>query len=253
MNKHIFEFFDLQAETMTTLLKRVKAANKYFKYTVFGYLREYEEKESNLNTPMMVKCICLNYYLIKETFEKHGDFVSLNGDKNTAIKYCDDTKPMAALDTNTVYGDLKMDNFDESISEYQWKFKIMKFSFWFEIGIDSSNESYTNSDFTSGGNEDTFHSCVFNQDAATIFETRATGWHLNEKFERKSSKIDLKEDDEIDMVFNIQTKTLKFKVKGEFIEPCSTEIDLNDKQYSMAIAMNETATIQFVDFCIKHK
>ena len=122
-------------------LKRLKTANKQFKYSVFGYLRDHEKKQS-INIPEMIKYICLNYYLLTEKFTKHGDAMSLNESKDTVQK--NDNIDVV----NSVYGDVPIDIKDESIIEYEWKFKIEgDLSLWFGIGIDSSNKEWINADF----------------------------------------------------------------------------------------------------------
>ena len=79
-------------------LRQLKNAHTPFRYAVFGYLRRYEKTDKSVRIPIMVKYICLNYYLLHETFTKHGDKIKLNEDRHIATKY--------ESDPNTVYGNV---------------------------------------------------------------------------------------------------------------------------------------------------
>ena len=43
-----------------------------FELRVFGYAHEHE-KQSLLNIPMSIKCLCLSYYALNEKFSQYGD------------------------------------------------------------------------------------------------------------------------------------------------------------------------------------
>ena len=222
-------------------LKRLKEANIRFKYSVFGYLREYEEKTQQLNSniPKMVKYICLSYYLLDEKFTKHGDKMNLNDDKNIVTKcnpFCD-----------TVYGNIKIDSNDESILEYLWRFKLLNLTERtdFYLGIDSSNFTKANTQLISG--LPTFYAPVFACDCFFIT-------HTNEKNKAgKSCYYAPKVGDEIDMVCNVKDETLKLKVNGKELSAYIKDIRFKDKIYRMVLSMKQnTQSIQLLQFGVKY-
>ena len=53
----------------STLLKRAKTADKRSKDVVFGYIKQYESNSLSL---LLIKHLCLAYYLLTDTF--YGDY-----------------------------------------------------------------------------------------------------------------------------------------------------------------------------------
>ena len=80
-------------------LKRVKSANKRFKYSVFGYLRNQEADQFNY--------ICLNYYLSTEIFRKLGKNMKVNGMQDTVMRLNNFSDYITIA--NTAYGETKTD------------------------------------------------------------------------------------------------------------------------------------------------
>ena len=240
-------------------LKRVKSANKQFKYSVFGYLREHEQNDP-INIPMMIKYICLNYYLLTEKFGKHGDRMILN-ESNDTIKMGSDIKQR---DCNTVYGDFPINANDESIGKFKWEFEVKTSSTdWFAIGIDSQNNKYINSDFTNLSRMDDpsqFYSWLINPSHQTVYlfqcsentpsseGTTRLNLVTGNKFKEINDQIFV-----MNMTLNVKDNVLEFSFDGQEIKS-HTKVKLMNEQYHMAIAMHsDQQGIRLVSFSIQQQ
>ena len=220
-------------------LKRLKLADKSFKYRVFGYLHEYELNKS-INIPIMIKYICFNYYLLTEEFTKHSNLNIVNEPRN---------KIQAQYSRITVYGTLPIGDSDESIIEYRWKFKMRQADSWIGIGIDSSDKEYMDTDFSASNiNTSKFHCVVFNPQTAYYFDNDKANHPvgINEEF-------DLEKNGNVDMILNMHEKTLRFKVDDLILSPhFSMNIDFDMKIYHMAVCLADLDSVQLLGFEIKH-
>ena len=224
---------------MTMSLKRVKSANKHFKFSVFGYLRDHEKQES-INIPMMIKYICLNYYLLTDKFTKCGNQITLHDDNHIAIdiEKC-----------NTAYGEIIINDKDTSIGLYEWTFNVKLGSSWIGIGIDSSNKEKINSDFTV--NDSSFCAVLFD-----VGTGKAHAWYNQEaKATQRDCPLNMNEvsEERITMILDVFDRTLKFERNGQLLEICIYNIDMN-KDYHMAVGMGFfQQTVKLTKFMIQHK
>ena len=98
--------------------KQSKSIKKDTRFTVFGYVRQNENKLSlYCNIPSMISYLCLSYYHHGEYFEKAGDDIQISNDKMTATKVTQEYNW-----DNTAYGKTWIDSSVDQIVE--WKFKI---------------------------------------------------------------------------------------------------------------------------------
>lgn len=68
---------------MTTFSK-LKNSDNHIKHTVFGYLREFQNKKC-LNIPLAICQLCLQYYYVSEYFQlANSNFIQISSDKLTA-------------------------------------------------------------------------------------------------------------------------------------------------------------------------
>ena len=235
----------LQSKTMAKSLKRVKSANNHFKFSVFGYLRD-QEKHESINIPMMIKYICLNYYLLTDKFTKCGEKITLHHDNHIEA-------PLKRVSNyNTAYGDILINNKDESISSFEWTFNVKLGSpiGWIGIGIDSSDKLWINTDFT---NKYTFYAFVFspNSKKASAWYESGTGANAT----RDSCRMNMKDSSEqkITMIFDVLNGTLKFEMNGELLAMRIYNIDMN-ADYHMAVVMGYPGqSVTLTQFVIQHK
>ena len=123
-------------------------------YLVFGFISRIESKLSS-TIPTEIKCICVEYYVIREHFTDHGSWILLNNitgvyDLAKGI-FPSQTEFSGFSGGNTVYGDASIDPSNRFISRYGWTLKVhfkSKALQEISIGIDASNKSHTHSDFS---------------------------------------------------------------------------------------------------------
>lgn len=236
-------------------LKRLKSAHKNFKFSVFGYLRE-READGSINIPMMIKYLCLNYYLVVEQFTKHGPHMVVNNLKNTAKMIFESNNAPSIIhgeSANTVYGDDVINLADESISEYKWIFKITgDLSHSFAVGIDSSNKKWINDDFTEPWkNKCTFYAWDIDAEMGDVMlydngdDIKRT--KINKYAEDKYHTVDMV------LTLNMKDESLHFVFDQQEIQS-HKNISLDVKQYHMAIYMcipNQEISLQ--EFSIKQR
>eukprot|EP01084_Bolivina_argentea_P037161 68704_1 len=71
---------------MATTLKQLKQINDHTKRSVFGYVREIQEKLSLPNIPILISYLCLSYYYHNEYFAKSGNEVEISNNRMTITK-----------------------------------------------------------------------------------------------------------------------------------------------------------------------
>ena len=221
--------------------KRAKSVSKTFKYSVFGFIREYEEDQSKI-VPITMKCICLDYYLLDEKFVEHGSKIEV--DKSLNI-----IRMNQVFATNVAYGNVPITDYDESILEYQWTFKLLHFlpHLNLYIGIESSNKKRRADDFVSMYLDSIFRAAHFTQELVFLDEFGKD--REPDAYEQLNN--DIQEGDHIVMTLNTNDKTLKFKINETKIKGFIRNIELKNKEYHMAVAMKQTQCLQLIDFSIK--
>ena len=108
---------------MGSLWKQLKSIEQETQLTVFGYIRQNQNKLSLFcNVPDGISYLCLSYYYFHgEYFEKAGNDIQISNDEMTVAKVVDHTDW-----NNTSYGKRWIDSAIPQIIE--WKFKINKIS-----------------------------------------------------------------------------------------------------------------------------
>lgn len=231
-------------------LKRIKSANKRFKYPVFGYIRDHEENKS-INIPMRIKYTCLNYYLLTENFANHGNKITLNETKNIMTGNFNDTERKI----NTVYGDISISNKDKSIQEYAWKFQIMNTDqnkhYFISFGIDSSNQKWTNGPFDdSVYNLDPFYSWRINFSAKRV--SKCCKYLLGSYEVKRNWNFEFNENKwyGFEVILSTKTNTLKFTFKDEDLEDIHQNINFKETSYRMAISTGTNIKVKLLDFVV---
>lgn len=234
-------------------LKRLKSAHNNFRFSVFGYLREHEADRS-INIPMMIKYVCLNFYLLEEKFTKHGTHMVVNNLKNKAEIIFEPNNNTPSIihgeSANTVYGDDVINFADESISEYKWKFKITgDLSHSFSVGIDSSNKKWINDDFSSTFfNKSKFYAWDIDTSVGDVMS-----YHHGDTKRTVINKYAEDEHHTVDMVLtlNMRDTSLHFEFDQQEMQSYKN-ISLDARQYYIAVCMcipNQEISLQ--EFSIK--
>ena len=103
---------------MAACFKQLKSIKKDTRFTVFGYVRQNENKLSlYCNIPSMISYLCLSYYYHGEYFEKAGHDIQISNDKMTVTKVTQECNW-----DNAAYGKTWIDSSIDQI--VKWKFKI---------------------------------------------------------------------------------------------------------------------------------
>ena len=109
-----------------SLLQKVKQQiDNLTKLKISGYIREYEQNNKNvIIIPVMIQYIITIYYWINEKFNKHGKSLQLDcNSKLATVKSYNRDSIGWWFKYNTVYGDIIINDDDESIAKYKWSIK----------------------------------------------------------------------------------------------------------------------------------
>lgn len=113
-----FHFESLSKNYIMSNLK-AKNANAISRNTVFGFVRSHEQAES-MNTPEIIKCLILNYYLLVDKFKEHDQWIKLT-EGNTIAALTNAGAPEEAL----VFGATNICCDDDGVVEYEWAIQLM--------------------------------------------------------------------------------------------------------------------------------
>eukprot|EP01084_Bolivina_argentea_P193895 332636_1 len=227
----------------------LKVADKRSKYCVFGYCLLVEQTQLLKHIPTSIKSLCLTYYFIHELFTKHGEFIQTNETQDTAqYKSNHNDSDLTAKDLyymldsgeyNTIYGNVNINPSDKSINKYAWTFKVLKYEYdWgFYIGIDSSNKSFSNADFTvSAKNHNpyfAFTASGYTYNNGKVSNLKGQKWHAG---------------DFVEMIFDVTNKKLTLRINGK-TEGIILNVKVQNIQYHLAIVMsNEGHQIKLLKF-----
>eukprot|EP01084_Bolivina_argentea_P276399 471609_1 len=133
-------------------LSVLKNADSKIKMLIFGYTREVQS-ELELNIPIMIQYIFMAHYWIKEQFAIHGRDIALDKtNKNAHVKKQLQSPSLVRDQFQTVYGNNVINAKDTAIIKYEWSFRYINTNtFAIYIGIDSSNDTTTEDDFSDPG------------------------------------------------------------------------------------------------------
>ena len=206
-------------------------------YLVHGFIHEYEQLFSLKKfIPAEIIEICLCFYCDDiEHFVYNGSVISLNNNNKIAncLKSWDDYEQL------TVYGDININNkINSNYLIYKWKLKIIQKQIGspIGIGIDSSNKTHFNDDFSNPFiNYDQFYCFMNNGYTACSQNILLQPWC--ESFTHKTNNI-------IEMEINTKHKTISYAVNDENLSTAFKNIMFsNDIKYNMAI-MTDYCQIQ---------
>ena len=234
---------------MSTKRSNIQQIDNRTNFIIFGYCRQKIIKPYTLNIPSTIQYVIAIFYWIQEKLTLHGDYVKVDYQTNT-IQGTDIMKIFGNMKYNTIYGNKIVNLNDEWIQEYQWTFKIISLAsfehddeFPIIIGIDSSLDKCTNTDFSStsfngglfysiAGNGHSYNAYNFAEDVMRIWE----------------------QGDTIKFMLNPFKRQLKVQKNDDKVIVFHKHFDYAAKEYNIAIAMAPLTEniVQLIDFTAIH-
>ena len=214
---------------------------------VFGFMKEaqnmlpYKEK-SYFTIPPSIGYIVLSYYRGIEYFSAHGPKMTLNEDRDTC-------KYVGNGDANTVYGEFSINDKSE-YDKLIWNFaiNIPDRQTIAAIGIDSTDKKYVDSTFVGVDNVMFAWQCSIYTAHTNGTIYRSDGGYLDGENYGESSFV--RPDTKVLMELDIRNKTLKYCLNDKDQGIALYDLDFQDREYHLAITVDEKADIQLLDFCV---
>ena len=208
--------------------------------------RSFFDDDSYQNNPIpaLIAYITTIYYEHYEYFTSHGSKLSLKSGIHTIRSYGSFTEYSTAY--NTVYGNIKINNCCSTV-KYQWTFRVFRELYprgIFAIGIDSSNKQFIDT---------TFYDRRWNPNHCYSLQFEAHD--ITTKYSQSERKIKYapckyKEMTIIKMELNVNLKTISYSFDGTDHGVAFEDVDFEEnRQYSMALILDNRTIIQLIDFC----
>ena len=209
---------------------------------VFGFINRSQklfpyQQNPYYTIPALVGYTILPYYSAIEYFTDHGNEMMLNEERNSC-------KYFGAINANTVYGAFKIHN-KADYNKLIWNFAmyIPQSRTIAAIGISSGDKNNTNSTFVcSGSNVIYAWQCYLQR--ATIYYSN-DGYLDSKSYGEKFTFRDTK----VGMEIDIKNKTLRYYLNDEDQGIALDDIDFKEKEYYLAITLDEKAHVKLLDFC----
>ena len=205
------------------------------------------EKTISLAIPELIIVICTFYYYHFERFTAHGDKIKLIEYQSIATK-CENKSAADDLDDpyHSVYGNIGIIGSNKA-NKYTWTFKILCLpgsSTWNEnlyIGIDSSNKSCVNDDFSQPMTvaliNQKYHLYAWGSDQHMYFKN--DGYTYSSRSYGKYWRAD----DIIKMELNMNEKSLRFYLNDVDQGIASQDIQFKEGEtYYLAVAIGDAGT-----------
>ncbi len=218
---------------------------------IFGYTREVQS-ELKLNIPIMIQYIFMTHYWIKEQFTIHGRDITL--DKTNKNAHAKNQESLERYEFQTVYGNNVINAKDTAVIKYEWSFRYINTNGSdIYIGIDSSNDTITEDDFSDPDtNRHRFYAL------GSLGESYSYNEEMGCNYYGGNKSCHYNKEDIIVMTLEIKDKYGELmirndKSKNEAI--IGKHIDLKNDQYNMAVAIVPIlkVEIELIGFTVKHK
>ena len=238
---------------MTLNFELLKGADPRTKDIVNGFIKNSQvllpnEENAYYNIPSLVFMMTLLYYYNPEYFTKHGRDISLNETKNIAHLE-------KSAGYSTVYGNITITKKDQG--KHIWTFNISEPNkqVIMTIGIDSSAKRFLNADFNTIENECAFYGYqCYGEDSSDPnikiqgylaynddIDTNRYSWRYGTCY---SAEVSI-----VKMVIDMDDKTIRYFVNDEDQSIAFKDICFDkDEEYTMCVSMDETVTIQLIDY-----
>ena len=227
---------------MAAFLKRLKSIKQDTKLTVFGYVRQNENKLSLFcNVPAMVSYLCLSYFFHGEYFEQAGDDIQISNDKMTITKISNTNDWY-----NTSYGKKWIDSAIPQIVE--WKFKINEMVDGYSIFLCLvSKDNRSNDDCN---RKDDYPNYGFSANGRAAVNSQRAYKSTNWKIGLSEKDYHYHEGDVISMILNTKSRVINFQKQGGEEVTVIGNITINkDIKYKMAISIQcHLCSVSLIDF-----
>ena len=232
-------------------LDKIKDVDDDTLYLTSGYLRN-EEKLLNITIPEIISVICTLYLYRLEYFTKHGAYITLGGDGDTA-RYTEDSSKM-----NTVYGSI---NIVDDGSKYIWTLKILSKGLpaHIDIGICDSNKYFIHCRFGRPGYRYLSHVDDYLEegfDGDNMSNTNYYSWDgysvsnmmkQGRVYLARSRKV-FKVNDIVQMELDTKEKTIRYSLNGTDLGIAFDQI-VFDYCYNFAVSLGGLNTcVKLVNF-----
>ena len=227
-------------------VNNIKSIDDQTKCIVFGFIRKFEiillslnKNKSYYNIPDLINHIVLIYYHIDEYFIINESYIEYNEQTNIIKNISNDEC--------TVYGNIKINNHESNnyYNFYQWTFKIIcNESTSICIGIDSSNQQYSNGDFSN--DEVNEHLFIAYGDSDIYCHSYNTFNIPSIEYDKCSA---LKDGDNVIIQINVQTKQIHIIHHEQTIQ-CQPDNNIfNDNTFYLAVYLpNINDSVQLINF-----
>eukprot|EP01084_Bolivina_argentea_P037160 68703_1 len=222
---------------MATTLKQLKQINDHTKRSVFGYVREIQEKLSLPNIPILISYLCLSYYYHNEYFTKSCDEIEISNDRMSIKKIKGDLSY-----ANTTYCNTWIQSTSNKIAK--WTLKATACSSYIYICLISNYDDKMNED-------------------CSVYESK---YMPNYGFHKKNYDIMICEDfgeavdvmdecidfnEQFTIILNLKQKSIGYQYdSNDKVRNIIENIQVgNDIKYKLAINIYETGCgISLIDF-----
>jgi hypothetical protein len=207
-----------------------------------------DDSYHNNPIPALIAIITTIYYDHAEYFSSHGSKLSLKHGIHTIRSFGSFTDYSRAY--NSVYGNIRINATGKTI-KYQWTFRVFRELYprgIFAIGIDSSNKQYVDTTFYDRRwNPEPCYSLQF--EAGDV----AVKYSQSER-NKKYAPCKYKEITIINMELDVKRETLSYSMDGIDHGVAFENVDFNkNRQYWMALILDNATIIEMIDFCQIYK
>ena len=217
---------------MASHLKQLKRIKNDIRFTVFGYLRQNENKLALFcNIPALISYLCLSYYYHGECFYKPGHDIKISDDKMRITKIENNEDLM-----NTSYGKTWIDpSIHQSV---RWKFNINKLMIVMYIKLVSK---YIRINGNASESVDAPFFAFNNCATKAVYGGESPNHYVSTNF---------RENEQISMIFNTKIKELHVELHdGKKILLWKNMPIADGVKYKMAITMySKQDSISLTDF-----
>lgn len=210
---------------------------------VFGFIKRSQsllpyQQNPYYTIPASIGYIILPYYSAPEYFTAHGNKMLLNKERNIC-------KFVGGINANTVYGAFKIHN-KAAYNKLVWYFlvNVPQSQTIAAIGISSGDKTNINTTFVCSGSNVIY--------AWQCYLQRATIYYINDGYLDSKSygeKFTF-QDTKVGMEIDIKNKTLKYYLNGKDQGVALNDIDFEEKEYYLAITLDEKADVKLLDFYV---
>ena len=231
----------VSSSKVSMALSKIRDIDSKFKEIVFDYIQQHERKNKPLTIPMMIKYLCLQYYLIQEYFNSHPKSQMIMKNSTTEQGY------LRILGNQNVI-DIK----DTSILKYKWVFKLLTATGKSFIGLESTTRQIERVKGLSSKYK--YWLTMIGTEGYECYWLPSTG----------SIKIKPKTGDMIEMILDVKECELGFKINNSiYYKITSKTVEMHrwkggskwmeEMRLKLSLCLSVGQSIEMVSFSVEHK